>query len=72
MNVLRPVGLVRLVKWSSMPALLAGLLAGSVSPCLPAEPVELASRQPARESSIVLELSKRQITLMRGEQQLGG
>ena len=54
-----------------MPALLAGLLAGSVAPCLAAEPVELALRQPAHASRIVLDLSKRQITLMRGEQQLG-
>ena len=71
MNTLRPVGLVRLMKWSLMPALLAGLLAGSVAPCLAAEPVELALRQPAHASRIVLDLSKRQITLMRGEQQLG-
>ena len=71
MNTLRPVGLVRLIKWSLMPALLAGLLAGSVAPCLAAEPVELALRQPAHASRIVLDLSKRQITLMRGEQQLG-
>ena len=61
MNMLRPVGLVRLIKWSLMLALLAGLLAGSVSPCLAAEPVELALRKPARESRIVLDLSKRQI-----------
>ena len=54
-----------------MPALLAGLLAGSVAPCLAAEPVELALRHPAHASRIVLDLSKRQITLMRGEQQLG-
>ena len=67
MNTLRPVGLVRLMKWSFMPA----LLAGSVAPCLAAEPVELALRQPAHASRIVLDLSKRQITLMRGEQQLG-
>ena len=71
MNTLRPVGLARLVKLSLMPALLAGLLAGSVAPCLAAEPVELALRQPAHASRIVLDLSKRQITLMRGEQQLG-
>ena len=74
MNTLRPVGLVRLIKWSLMPALLARLLAGSVAPCLaaePAEPVELALRKPAHASRIVLDLSKRQITLMRGEQQLG-
>ena len=32
---------------------------------------ELAVRQPARESPIVLDLSKRQITLVRGEQRLG-
>ena len=54
-----------------MPALLDGLLAGSVPPCLAAEPIELALRKPARKSRIVLDLSKRQITLMRGEQQLG-
>ena len=71
MKTLRPVGLVRLIKWSLMPALLAGLLAGSVAPCLAAENVELALRQPTRESRIVLDLSKRQIALMRGEQQLG-
>ena len=71
MNTLRPVGLVRLMKWSLVPALLAGLLAGSVAPCLAAEPAELALRRPARESRIVLDLSKRQITLVRGEQQLG-
>ncbi|WP_370593106.1 L,D-transpeptidase [Synechococcus sp. M16.1] len=46
-------------------------MAGSVAPCLAAEPVELALRQPAHASRIVLDLSKRQITLMRGEQQLG-
>ncbi len=67
MNALRPVSLVRLIEWSLMPA----LLAGSVAPCLAAEPVELALRQPAHESRILLDLSKRQITLMRGEQQLG-
>ena len=71
MNTLRPVGLVRLMKRSLVPALLAGLLAGSVAPCLAAEPVELALRKPAHASRIVLDLSKRQITLMRGEKQLG-
>ena len=71
MNTLRPVGLMRLMKRSLVPALLAGLLAGSVAPCLAAEPAELALLRPARESRIVLDLSKRQITLVRGEQQLG-
>ncbi len=71
MNTLRPVGLARLMKWSFMAALLAGLLAGSVSPCLAAEPEELALRKPACESRIVLDLSKLQITLMRGEQHIG-
>ena len=42
MNTLRPVGLARLMKWPFMAALLAGLLAGSVSPCLAEEPEELA------------------------------
>ena len=59
MNMLRPVGLVRLMKWSMVPALLAGLLAGSVAPCFAAEPAELALWRPARESRIVLDLSKR-------------
>ena len=59
MNMLRPVGLVRLVKWSMVPELLAGLLSGSVAPCLAAEPAELALWRPARESRIVLDLSKR-------------
>ena len=67
MNMLRTLGLVRLIKWSLIPA----LLAGSVSPCLAAKPVELALRETACESRIVLDLSKRQITLMHGEQQLG-
>ena len=49
-NTLRLVSLARLMKRSLMPALLAGLLAGSVAPCLAAEPVELALRNPARES----------------------
>ena len=71
MNTLRPVGLVRLIKRSLVSALLAGLLAGSFAPCLAAEPAELALRRPARESRIVLDLSRRQITLVRGAQQLG-
>ena len=71
MNALRLVGLVRLIKRSLAPVLLAGLLAGAVSPCLAAEPAELALRRPARESRMVQDLSKRRITLVRGEQQLG-
>ena len=71
MNTLRPIGLVGLIKLLLAPVLLAGLLAGAVSPCLAAEPEELALRRPARESSMVLDLSKRRITLVRGEQQLG-
>ena len=71
MNTLRPMGLVGLMKWSLVPALLPGLLAVAVSPCLAAEPAELALRRPARESRMVLDLSKRRITLVRGEQQLG-
>ena len=65
-NTLRPVGPVRLVKRSLVPVLLAGLLAGAVSPCVAAEPAELALRRPARESRMVLYLSKRRITLVRG------
>ncbi len=71
MNTLRPVSLACLMPWSLVPVMLAGLLAGSVLPCFAAEPAELAVRQLARESRIVLDLSKRQITLVRGEQRLG-
>ena len=71
MNTLRPVGLVRLIKRLLVPVLFAGLFAGSVAPCLAAEPVELALRQPAHASRIVLDLSKRQITLVRGDLPLG-
>ena len=71
MNTLRPAGLVRLMRLWLAPVLMAGLLAGSVSPCLAAETAELALRRPARESRIVLDLGKRQIALVRGEQRLG-
>ena len=71
MNALRSVGLTRLMRWSLLLVLLAGLLAGAVSPCIAAEPEELALRRPASESRMVLDLSKRRITLVRGEQQLG-
>jgi len=47
------------MKWSMVLELLAGLLAGSVAPCLAAEPAELALWRPARESRIVFDLSKR-------------
>ena len=70
MNMLRPASLVRLIRWSLVPALVAGLLTGSVSPSLAADPAELALLRPARESRIVLYLSKLQISLVRGEQQL--
>ena len=71
MNTLRPASLVRLMRWSSVPVLVAGLLVGSVSPSLADEPAELALQRPARESRIVLDLSKRQITLVQGGQRLG-
>ena len=71
MNMLRLVSLAYLMPWSLAGAMLAGLLAGSVLPCLSAEPAELAVRQPARESRIVLYLSKRKISLVRGEHRLG-
>ena len=70
MNTLRPASLVRLMRWSLVPALVAGLLAGSVSPSLAADPAALALLRPARESHIELDLSKRQINLVPGEQQL--
>ena len=68
MNTLGSMGLAGLIKLSLVPVLLAGLLAGAVSPCLAAEPEELALRRPARESRMVIDLSKRRITLVRGEQ----
>ena len=71
MNTSGIVSLACLMPWPLAPAMLAGLLAGSVLPCLAAEPEELALRRPARESRMVLDLSKRRITLVRGEQQLG-
>ena len=67
MNALRPASLVRPMRRSLVPVLVAGLLAGSGSPYLAAE---LALLRPARESRIVLDHSKRQISLVRGEQQL--
>ena len=70
MNTLRPASLVRLIGLSLVPLLVAGLLTGSVSPSLAADPAELALLRPARESRIVLDLSKLQISLVRGEQQL--
>ena len=70
MNTLRLVSLVRLIRWLFVPALVAGLLTGSVSPSLAADPAELALLRPARQSRIVLDLSKLQISLVRGEQQL--
>ena len=71
MNTLRPVGLVRLVKWSLVPALLAGLLAGTLSSAVSANPVEVALQRSPRESRIVLDLSQRRISLVRGDQRLG-
>ena len=52
-------------------ALLGGLLVGSVSSTVSAEPVEVALQRPTRESRIVLDLSQRRISLVRGNQRLG-
>ena len=70
MNTLRPMGLVRLMKWSLFPALLGGVLAGSLLPSLSADAAEVALQRVQRESRIVLDLSKRQISLVRGGQRL--
>ena len=70
MNALRPASPVRLIRWSLVPALVAGLLTGSVSPSLATDPAELALLRPARDSRFVLDLSKLWISLVRGEQQL--
>ncbi len=71
MNTLRPMGLVRLMKWSLFPALLGGVLAGSLLPSLSAHSAEVALQRVPQESRIVLDLSKRQISLVRGGQRLG-
>ena len=71
MNTLRPMGLVRLMKWSLFPARLGGVLAGSLLPSLSADAAEVALQRGPRESRIVLDLSKRQISLVRGGQRLG-
>ena len=71
MNTLRPMGLVRLMKWSLVPVLVGGALMGCGLPSLSAEAAEVALQRAPRESRIVLDLSKRQISLVRGEQRLG-
>ena len=65
------MSLVRLMIRPLVAALLGGLLAGSVSPSFSAEPVEVAVRRAPRESRIVLDLSRRRISLVRGDQRLG-
>ena len=71
MNTLRPMGLACLVKWSLVSALVGGVLAGSLLPSLSAEAAEVALQRAPSESRIVLDLSRRQITLVRGGQRLG-
>ena len=71
MNTLRLMSLVRLMIRPLVAALLGGLLAGSVSPSFSAESVEVAVRRAPRESRIVLDLSRRRISLVRGDQRLG-
>ena len=71
MNTLRPMGLVRLMKWPLLSVLLGGVLAGSLLPSLSAHSAEVALQRVPRESRLVLDLSKRQISLVRGGQRLG-
>ena len=71
MNTLRPTGLACLMKRSLVPVLVGGVLAGSLLPCFSAEAAEVALQRAPSESRIVLDLSKRLITLVRGEQRIG-
>ena len=58
------------MRWSLVPALV-GVLAGSLLTSHSAEAAEVASQRVPSESRIVLDLSKRQISLVRGDQRLG-
>ena len=70
MNTLRPMGLACLMRWSLVQALVGGVLAGALLPPLSAEAAEVALQRAQEESRIVLDLGKRQISLLRGEQRL--
>ena len=65
------MGLLRLMIRSFFAALLGGLLAGTLSSAVSAKPVEMALQRSPRESRIVLDLSQRRISLVRGDQRLG-
>ena len=65
------MGLVHLMEWQLVPMLVGDVLAGSGLPLLPASAAEVALQRVRRESRIVLELSNRRISLVRGEQRLG-
>ena len=71
MNTLRPASLVRLMKRLLLPFLAGGLVAGSVAPSFSAESAEVALQRSPRPSRIVLDLSKRQISLLRDERRVG-
>ena len=71
MDTLGLIGLVRLMVRSFFAVLFGGLLAGSVSSTVFAEPVEVALQRSRRDSRIVLDLSQRRISLVRGDQRLG-
>ena len=65
------MGLARLMKRSIVPVLVGGVVMGCGLPSLSAEAAEVALQRAPQESRIVLNLSKRQISLVRGGQRLG-
>lgn len=71
MDTLRPSGLACLVRESVLAATAAASLFGAVVQPLPVLAGELAMREVPAPSRIVLDLRKRQITVLRGQQRLG-
>ena len=65
------MGLARLMKRLIVPVLVGGVVMGCGLPSLSAEAAEVALQRAPQESRIVLNLSKRQISLVRGGQRLG-
>jgi len=71
MDTLRPAGLVCLMRESVLAAVAAASLFGAVVQPSPVLAGELAMREVPAPSRIVLDLHKRQITVLRGQQRLG-
>ena len=71
MDTLRPAGLARLMRESVLAVVAAASLFGAVVQPAPVMAGELAMREMPSSSRIVLDLRKRQITVLRGGQRLG-